>query len=262
MGMRVASLASGSSGNSYYIESDGGALLVDAGLSAKAVLHNLELAGGDPAKVAGIVVTHDHRDHVAGVGVLQRRFGWKLWMTSGTFDAASPIVGRIEAELVAPGSGFMAAGMTVELYPTPHDSQEPVAIVLSEGRERCGVFTDLGHVFPGLADALEGLDFVFLESNYDPEMLKRSRKYHYALKARIRGAGGHIANAEAAELVRGLSGGRLRRIVLSHLSEETNTPETAYACFAGAMAGRIPEQGIKVGVAPRHSPMRLAGVVE
>jgi phosphoribosyl 1,2-cyclic phosphodiesterase len=258
--MMVASLASGSSGNSYYVQCGEGAILIDAGLSGRRIVENIVAAGGDPARVRGIIVTHDHHDHVAGAGVLQRKYGWKLWMTAGTLDAASKGIGRVQAGAIAPGAGLKAAGMTFSFIGTPHDGREPVMVAVERGKRRCGIFTDLGHVFPGLAEQLEELDFVFMESNYDPDILAANRLYPAPLKARIRGSRGHLSNIEAAELLSGLKGSRLRKVALSHLSQENNRPDLALGCFTGAMAARIRETGLKIGVAPRHAPMRLCAV--
>lgn len=256
MTMRVASLASGSSGNSYYLECAEGAILVDAGLSGKALLHHLELAGGDPGKVRGVVVTHDHTDHSSGAGVLFRKFGWRLWMTKGTRDACRAL-GRAEVETVAAGSGLKAAGFAIEFIATPHDGAEPVMVAIEHGGVRCGVFTDLGHPFGGLADYLGGLDFAFLESNYDPGLLAKNRRYPASLKRRISGPSGHLSNSEAAKLLAGVPGTRLRKVVLSHLSEENNRPDLAKACFQELVGDRVRELDMKIGVAERYCPMRL-----
>ena len=258
MTMRVASLSSGSSGNSYYIEGPDGAVVIDAGLSGKALVERLIMAGGDPAKVRGVIVTHDHRDHSASAGILQRRHGWKLWMTRGTRDT-SPNLGKVEVEIVAAGSGLMAAGMTFHFLATTHDGAEPIVVTAEHGGLRCGVFTDLGRPSQTLAAALDSLDFVFLESNYDPDLLAKC-DYPPSIKARIRGDGGHISNAEAAGLVAGLPGGRLRSVVLSHLSENSNRPDLAYADFIAGLGDRRREQGLRVGVAKRHLPMPLCAI--
>ena len=260
MPMMVASLASGSSGNSYYIQSSEGAVLVDAGLSGRRLVENIVAAGGDPGLVKGILVTHDHHDHVSGAGILQRKHGWKLWMTSGTRDAAASRLGQVRVETVRPGSGLMAAGFKFDFIPTPHDGAEPVMVTIERNGKRCGVLTDLGHPFAGLGDILGSLDFVFFESNYDPDMLASNHRYPLPLKARIRGQHGHLSNAEAAEMIGGLPGERLRRVVLSHLSQENNRPELAQACFSSLAAERIRALGMKVGVAFRHEAMRLCAV--
>lgn len=261
MTMLVASLASGSSGNSYYVESDDGAVIVDAGLSAKKLVANIHAAGGDPYRVEGVVVTHDHTDHISGAGILQRKFGWRLWMTEGTLAAAEAKLGKVRVETIRPGAALKAAGMEIALHPTPHDGVEPVMVSLTRGAGRCGIFTDLGHAFEGLADRMNEVDFLFLESNYDPGMLAGNRRYPPPLKARIKGRGGHLSNREAAELALGLKGTRLKKIVLSHLSKENNSPGLARECFTGVMAERMKEEGIKVGVAPRYEPMRLCRVL-
>jgi phosphoribosyl 1,2-cyclic phosphodiesterase len=257
MPMMVASLGSGSSGNAYYLQSSEGAVLVDAGLSGKRLIDNILAAGGNPAAVQGVIVTHDHADHVKGAGILHRRHGWKLWMTEGTRHAAASALGKAEVRAIAPGAGLLAAGFRFEFFATPHDGGEPVIVAAERGRRRCGVFTDLGHPFSGLPDLLDNLDFVFLESNYDPALLAANRNYSPALKSRIRGPKGHLANAEAAELVRNLPGGRLRRVMLSHLSQENNDPDLALRCFSGIAANRAEGCGMRTAVAPRHDPTRL-----
>ncbi|MDR1613376.1 MAG: MBL fold metallo-hydrolase [Planctomycetota bacterium] len=259
MSMRVASLASGSSGNSYYLECSEGAIVVDAGLSGKSLLRHLELAGGDPAKVAGVIVTHDHADHASGAGILFRKFGWRLWMTKGTRDAAGSM-GKVRVETIAPGSGLRAGGFAIDFIATPHDGAEPVIVAAERNGVRCGVFTDLGHPFGGLADHLARLDFAFLESNYDPGLLAANRRYPAGLKRRISGPAGHLSNIEAARLVAGVPGTRLRRVVLSHLSEENNRPELARNCFRKMVGERARELDMKIGVAERHCPMRLCPV--
>ena len=260
MPMMVASLASGSSGNSYYVQCSEGAVLIDAGLSGRKLLENIVAAGGDPARVQGVIVTHDHHDHVAGAGVLQRKHGWRLWMTEGTHQTAAAKLGQVRVETIRPGSGLRAAGFTFDFIPTPHDACEPVMVQVEREGKRCGIFTDLGHAFGELRERLEELDFVFMESNYDPDLLARNRRYPYPLKKRISGDHGHISNQECAELVGGLRSSRLRRVVLSHLSQENNLPDLAKTCFTAMLADRIREIDMKVGVAPRHTAMLLCGV--
>jgi phosphoribosyl 1,2-cyclic phosphodiesterase len=254
--MRVASLASGSSGNSYYLECDEGAILVDAGLSGKAILHNLRLAGGDPGKIVGVVVTHDHSDHASGAGVLSRRYGWRLWMTEGTRESCRSL-GGADVKFVKAGSGLKAAGFAIEFIGTPHDGADPVIVAVERAGARCGVFTDLGHAFAGLADHLSRLDFAFLESNYDPGLLAKNRRYPAGLKRRISGPSGHLSNGESAKLLASVPGTRLRRVVLSHLSEENNRPDLARGCFRGELGERMRELDLKIGVAERYCPMRL-----
>ncbi len=258
--MMVASLASGSSGNSYYIQCGEGAVLIDAGISGKRLVENIRLAGGDPALVKGVVVTHDHHDHVAGAGVLQRKYGWKLWMTPGTADACGGRLGKAMVETIRPGGGLRTAGFSFEFVKTPHDGAEPVMVAVERCGRRCGIFTDLGHAFAGLAERLDTLDFAFFEANFDDGLLSGNRRYPARIKARIRGDHGHLSNDDAADIINRLTGDRLRRVVLSHLSEENNRPELALSAFTRATAARREMLGMRVGVAPRHNPMRLCEV--
>lgn len=257
MWMRVCSLASGSSGNAVYAECDDGAILIDAGLSGTGLLANLNAAGGNAAKVAGVVVTHDHIDHVRGAGILHRRQGWGLWMTAGTRDGSSAWLGKARVGIAGPGECLEVGGFTIEFLGTAHDGTEPVAVVLRRGDLRCGVLTDLGHVFSGLPETMAGLDFAFLESNYDPVMLKANRRYPENLKRRIQSPSGHISNREAAELIRDASGERLRGVVLSHLSENNNRPELASRSLHEAVGGRIESGKLRATVAPRHRPLAM-----
>lgn len=260
MSFFIASLASGSSGNAYYLQSPEGAILVDAGLSGVRIIEAITQAGGDPALVKGVIVTHEHHDHVSGAGVLQRKHNWRLWMTAGTRDAAAKRLGKVEVEVIRDGSGLRAAGMDFEFHATPHDGCEPIVVTAEYGGRRCGVCTDLGHPRTDLATILNSLDFVVFESNYDPDLLKANPRYSASLKARIQGKHGHLSNPEAGELVRCLTGDRLRRVLLAHLSEENNRPDLAKRCFTETTAERIEAIGMKVGVARRHAPTLLCRV--
>lgn len=251
---RVASLASGSSGNAFYAESPDGAVLIDAGVSGTRIVKGTQKIGGHIDRVDGVVLGHDHSDHVRGAGVLSRKHGIPLLMTQGTHDVIRPqLFKAAPPRLFQAGSIIAAGGFHIHTLSTPHDGRDPVCFVLERANLRCGILTDLGYVTKELKELFSTLDVVFLESNYDPHMLEHG-PYHAALKLRIRGPGGHIANEEAAELVRDWAGDRLQVVVLSHLSETNNAPDTARRCMQVEAAERLVEQGIQVYVAPRHDP--------
>jgi phosphoribosyl 1,2-cyclic phosphodiesterase len=244
-GVICFSVNSGSNGNCIYVEADGVRLLFDAGISGRRTAERLALRGRSVRDVDAVIISHDHRDHVACAGVLGRKFRLPVYLSAATAAAAEWFIGRVpDQRLLRPGEALHFGGVTVQSHRTPHDGAEPVAFVVSDGRRRLGILTDLGCVFDGLAGILRGLDAVFLESNYDPELLAYG-PYPPALKRRIAGDGGHLSNVEAAELVAGLKTDRLQWVALAHLSEVNNTPELALRTHRR--------------IAGRRRPVHLAG---
>jgi phosphoribosyl 1,2-cyclic phosphodiesterase len=203
-------------------------LLIDCGLTGKKAFERMAVHDRDARELTAVLVSHDHRDHVRGVGVLARRCRIPIFATGGTWE----VLPRKGVGLIPDRRSFVAGdtllfGETrVETIPTPHDGEDGVAFVVEAEGRRLGVFTDLGHPFPGLAEALASTDLSYVESNYDPAMLE-SGPYPIHLQERIRGDAGHISNEEAARLGREAASGRLTRVVLCHLSQENNTPERA-----------------------------------
>ncbi len=251
--MRTVALASGSNGNAIYVETADVRLLFDAGLSGKALAVRARARGVDLSRLDALLLSHNHADHVAGAGVIHRRYGVPLRASRGTYRAVRGRIGRVEAfHRFSAGSVLRYGGTLVHTLPTPHDGRDGVAFVVEEAGVRLGILTDLGHPFPALADVLPTLDAAYLEANYDEEMLEFG-PYPRNLKERIRGPGGHLSNAECAALASAAAaGGRLRVVVLSHLSGENNDPGTALAAAAPLRAA-----GLDVRVAPRHAPSDL-----
>ncbi|MEW6754288.1 MAG: MBL fold metallo-hydrolase [Candidatus Latescibacterota bacterium] len=240
--MIAIALQSGSNGNALYVESRGVGLLIDAGISGRQARLRLEAAGLDVSRARALLVSHDHHDHVRYAGVYHRQFGLPVHMSQGTYRAArgAARLGSFhQVRHFRVGESLSFGPLTVETVPTPHDGTDGAAFLVDDGRARIGVLTDLGHVFGGLADALASLDGVFLESNYDPEMLENG-PYPAPLKQRIRGPGGHLSNPEAAELLRRVSPGRLRWACLAHLSEQNNEPRVALQTHEHLLGGRLP----------------------
>jgi phosphoribosyl 1,2-cyclic phosphodiesterase len=229
--MFAIALQSGSNGNCIYVESAETRLLFDAGISGIAAERRLAKYGRDIRKVDAVIISHDHADHVRCAGVYHRKYRLPIYISRRTFDAAKARCGCFEASAAVhyfePGRALRFGAMTVETVPTPHDAAEGVAFVVAAGGKRLGILTDLGHVFNGLEELVGSLDAVFVESNYDPEMLDSGR-YPAFLKARIRGPRGHLSNIEAARLLRASAGARrMKWVCLAHLSEENNQPGLA-----------------------------------
>jgi len=227
--MRVISLQSGSNGNCVYVEAGGVRLLFDAGISGSTAAERLAAHGRDIHAVDALIISHNHSDHISSAGVFQRKFGIPLYVTPRCLSAAQMrcSLGKLkDVRHFRSGSAIRIGGVSVHTIPTPHDGEDGVAFVIDDGEHRLGILTDLGHVFQDLGRTIASLDAVFLESNYDPEMLANG-SYPRFLKIRIKGPGGHISNHEAAELLAGAAGSRLKWACLAHLSEENNSPEVA-----------------------------------
>ncbi len=222
------------------MESEGTRLLFDAGISGIQAQKRLALYDRDVRDVDGVLISHDHADHVRCAGVYARKFGIPVWITPTTLRAAArkggpgkmPAIRHFEA-----GQTLDMGGLSVETVPTPHDGADGVAFVVNGARGRVGILTDLGHVFDDLSAVVNGLDGVFLESNYDPRMLEEG-PYPPFLKRRIAGPGGHISNSEAANLLASASG-RLRWACLAHLSEHNNNPHVAVETHRGVYGDAI-----------------------
>jgi phosphoribosyl 1,2-cyclic phosphodiesterase len=239
--MLIVSLQSGSNGNCIYVETRGVKLLFDAGISGIQAEQRLAGFGRNIREIDGLVISHDHADHVRSLGIFQRKFGLPVHITPDTLDAARSThrlgqLGQIES--FQAGARLDFGQVAVETIPTPHDGADGVAFVIDDGRCRLGILTDLGHVFDGLDAAVSSLDAVLIESNYDPEMLD-SGPYPPFLRHRIRGQGGHLSNGEAAELLH-RAGGRLQWACLAHLSEHNNIPALALRTHREILGGRVP----------------------
>lgn len=239
--MRIVSLQSGSNGNCYFVETRGVQLLFDAGLSGSLTVERLQDAGIDIATIQGIIISHDHSDHIKGVGVLHRRYGIPVWMTRGTYVRATDKkrIGRIGDPNLFHAEDTLSFGkVSVETLATTHDAADGVCFVVDNGKFRLGIMTDLGCRFLGLREAVAGLDGILLESNYDPDMLKNGR-YPEELQQRIRSDQGHLSNEEAAELLH-KAGKKLRWACLGHLSEENNEPALALQTHRTILGRSLP----------------------
>jgi phosphoribosyl 1,2-cyclic phosphodiesterase len=250
--MFVASLQSGSNGNCIYVEAAGVKLLFDAGISGRQAQLRLEDLGRDIRDVEALIISHDHRDHSCCAGIYQRKFGLPIHITSRTREAADAkcALGDLsDVHHFRAGRTLKFGRVRVETIPTPHDAADGTMFVVEAEGRRLGILTDLGHVFDDLRSTISGLDAVFLESNYDTEMLANGW-YPEFLKARISGPGGHLSNVEAAELVARDAGASLRWVCLAHLSEENNDPALALSTHR-----RVLGQSLDVLVSSRHEPV-------
>lgn len=239
--MKFASLGSGSDGNALLISAASGAtrttVMLDCGFALRETERRLTRLGVAPADLAGIIVTHEHQDHVGGVFKFARRHRVPVWLTFGTYAAVLRDCGGVDVNICRDGELLAIGDLELFPYTVPHDAREPVQYVASDGRVRLGVLTDAGQSTPHLLAALGGCDALMLECNHDRRMLADS-SYPPSLKARIGGAYGHLANDTSAEILAALDCSRLKTVIGAHLSQQNNLPELARAALAAALGAQ------------------------
>ncbi len=230
--MRLCSIASGSSGNCVYVGSEATHLLMDVGISGKRTEEGLNQLGLSMRDIDGIFITHEHADHINGLGVLARKYEIPIYATEGTIEAIKQTssVGEIDDALfqvVLPDEKCIVKDLAVYPMRTSHDAADPVAYRISHGKKKIGIITDLGCYNEYTVESLRGMDVLYLEANHDIHMLQVG-PYPYYLKKRILGERGHLSNEAAGKLLSKLLHDGMQTIVLGHLSKENNLPELAY----------------------------------
>jgi phosphoribosyl 1,2-cyclic phosphodiesterase len=234
--MRFASLGSGSRGNATVVESGTTRLLLDCGFSIKETCARLARLGLEGEDLTAIVVTHEHRDHIGGVGALARRFALPVYMTAGTLEAFEGMqTGRApQVHVFNSHERFAIDAIEVCPFPVPHDAREPCQFVLGDGDCRLGVLTDTGMGTPHIEASLSGCDGLLLECNHDLDMLVRGPYPEY-LKQRVASPYGHLDNGTAAGIAAVLDLESVQHLVAMHLSETNNTPELARSALTQAL---------------------------
>lgn len=231
--MEVIPLQSGSSGNCVFVRNDDTCVLIDAGISGSKAQSRLAEHGYDIRDCEALLLSHEHSDHIRGVGVFHRKFRLPVYANQRTWNATCkmPTIGNLgTANHFVTGQPFQVGTLRIEPIRTPHDAVESVCFVIEDtvSGKRLGVLTDLGHVFRGLQKVVATLDAMLLESNYDDHML-RNGPYPRYLQDRIAGKHGHLSNDDAAKLVDACDANHLQWVCLGHLSAHNNAPELALA---------------------------------
>jgi phosphoribosyl 1,2-cyclic phosphodiesterase len=233
--VRFACLGSGSEGNGLVVEDGGTRVLVDCGFGVSDTVARLGRLGVEPGSLDAILVTHEHSDHVGGVARFAARYRIPVWLTFGTLAAVEErLTAAAEIRGFDSHDSFAVGDLQVLPFPVPHDAREPVQFVLGNGARRIGLLTDVGESTPHIEASLSGCDALVLECNHDARMLAEG-SYPYALKQRIAGRLGHLANDVAADILSRVDCRRLVHVVAAHLSKENNRPELARAALAGAL---------------------------
>ena len=260
--MQVCTIASGSSGNSTYVGIGGEHFLVDAGISGKRIEHCLQ--GLNIRNLSGIFITHEHRDHITGAGVMARRFKVEIYATPFTwrYFLRHGSIGELDEKqikVIEPEKPIKIGGAVVSAFDIPHDAAQPVGYSFTAfdsalGRtEKTAVATDLGYATDIVREHLKGAQIIVLESNHDPEMLERG-SYHRKLKDRVASNRGHLSNAAAGLLLTEVAGAEY--VILAHLSDENNRPMLAFDTVKRILDGN----GVRVKdliVADRAHPGEL-----
>ena len=252
--LEVCTLASGSSGNCLLVSDGATHILVDAGISCRRITTALKALGIDPKELAGVLVTHEHTDHISGLATMTKQLAVSVYASKGTGRQLCYRIPFLEDLLhtFTPGESFSLGSIGVETFPTPHDAAESNGYALSAGGKKAAVVTDLGHVTEAVADGIRGAELLVAEANHDVEWLQ-SGPYPYFLKSRILGDHGHLSNEAGAELVWQAVEGGARTVVLAHLSKENNTPQRAYDIVRSTLErrGARIDRDVMLTVAPR-----------
>lgn len=221
MVMRFASLGSGSKGNATLVEAGDTCLLVDCGFSAREMERRLTLLQRDGTQLSGVLVTHEHGDHIRGVWTLARRHKLPVYMTGGTAKVASAPP-DIALQVIRPQEGFQVGAVDVLPVAVPHDAREPVQFVFNYAGLKLGVLTDLGHISANVLGCYQRCDGLLVEANHDQRMLADG-SYPYSLKQRVGGDWGHLNNSQTAGLLGALEPRSLQALVVGHISQQNNT---------------------------------------
>ena len=247
MALKIRSLASGSKGNCILVSADNTNILIDAGISFARISSSLSALGLTVSDIDGVLITHEHNDHISGLKKLADYV--PLYCHERTFEAI-PFKKEIERNLALADldNGFCIKNVYIMPFRVPHDAQYPLGFCFYRNGIKAAYATDLGHVPDYIVNNLSDCHLLFIESNHDEDMLKFG-SYPEALKKRILSKNGHLSNKTAGEVLKRLAGGRLRSVILGHLSLENNRPEKARACAEDALKG----MGINIEVAGQYS---------
>lgn len=235
--MRVCLLASGSKGNSIFVEAGDSRVLIDAGLSAKELLRRLAQIGVEGDSLDAILISHEHSDHIRGAGTLARKLNIPILVNSQTCHASAATIGKTEIIEFESGAPFIFKDLCIDPFAITHDASDPVGFLLECRAGKIGIATDLGIATRLVKDKLKGCRALVLESNHDEELLANG-PYPWPLKQRIRSRHGHLSNAESAELLDDLLHCELEGVFLAHLSEVNNDPGIAREVASGVLASR------------------------
>ena len=249
--MRIVNLSSGSKGNLTYLETENTKILVDDGLSCQETVKRLSLLGISPTQIDAIMVTHEHNDHIKGIDVFSKKYGTPVFAHEKVWANLDNILKNVQDKNRKVFTGdFEFQGLYVRPVEVPHDVK-CFGFSFEHDNKKISVVTDLGHINDKILASISGSQIAYIEANYDRSMLMASQKYPLSLKRRIDGPNGHLSNIASADAIERLVLSGTRQIILSHLSEENNSPTLAYTSICKQLAKKDLREGegFKIDVA-------------
>ncbi len=261
--LKFCSLYSGSSGNCLFVSTNNTKVLIDCGTSCKKICEGLASIDSSIEDIDAILVTHEHSDHVQGLGMVSKKFNIPVYANLETWNVMEKQKEKISEKnikLFENDKDFLLNDLTIHPFTTPHDAANPCGFSIHNGKKRLSIATDLGYMDNRIFEQLQNSSFVLLESNYEPELLDAS-KYPYHLKQRIKGPNGHLSNETAGKTISELMKKDLKEVILGHLSKENNFPELAYKTVAEQLMNNNSDiNTIKLSVASRNTPGKIVNL--
>lgn len=250
---KFCNLYSGSSGNCSLVETENTKILVDAGVTSKKIREGLETIGKSINQIDAVIITHEHSDHVKGLQVLCKNNNIPIYANSHTFSMMKQVIPEEQKKYFNTNEYFEIKDLRIYPFSIPHDAADPCGFSIYHDKNKISIATDIGHMENKIIDNLAGSDYILLESNYEPNMLKCSR-YPYQLKKRILGENGHLSNEDAANTISTLVKLGVSNFSLGHLSEENNLPELAYQTVMEEIMRNTYSDKLRLNVCDRYKP--------
>jgi phosphoribosyl 1,2-cyclic phosphodiesterase len=256
--MKTSALASGSSGNCFFVESGNCSFLVDAGVSCKQIEQRMDKIGKDVSYLKGIFVTHEHSDHIRGVDVLARKYSVPVFVTKGCYENCSLVSDDSLVNFIDKDKVMKLDNVKVLPFSKNHDASDPVSYSVASGNKKVSFMTDIGVACNNVVKHVKDSNVLFMEANHDIEMLSNGR-YPAYLKKRILSDNGHLSNYAAALCILEHATPKLKHIVLSHLSENNNTEEIALKTIKSLISNRK-DLDLKIHLSSKHEPTELISI--
>lgn len=261
--LKFCSLYSGSSGNSLFVQSNNTKILIDCGTSAKKIETALDNIDIDITDIDAILVTHEHSDHIQGLGTISKKHDIPVFANFETWEAMANQKNKIASNNIKTfenNTEFHIGNLQIMPFSTPHDAVNPCGFSICCSTKKISIATDLGHMDENIFSNIKDSKFMLLEANYEPEILKVS-SYPYSLKQRIAGPHGHLSNIDAGKTISSLFEKELKEVMLGHLSKENNFPEMAYKTVTEELIhNNIDTNDIRISVASRFNPSKIISI--